>query len=134
MHEGNNIVPGRRIGITTTIPVEVILSTGAVPVDLNNLFITSDSRADYIRAAEIDGYPRNVCGWIKGIYGALKKNTDITTVIAVTAGDCSNTHALMETLELVGVQTIPFAYPYGRERGSLASEIQRLAERLGRSC
>lgn len=121
---------GRRIGITTTVPAELIWSAGAVPVDLNNLFISSPDRAAYIRRAERDGYPRNVCGWIKGIYGALMENRDIETVVAVTQGDCSNTHALMETLRLADITTIPFAYPYEHEPSSLRREIESLAARL----
>ena len=30
------------IGFTTSIPVEIILAAGKIPVDLNNIFITSD--------------------------------------------------------------------------------------------
>ena len=120
----------KKIGITTTIPSEVIFAAGAVPVDLNNLFISSWERRDFIRKAERDGYPRNVCGWIKGIYGGLLASEDIDCVVAVTQGDCSNTHALMETLEIKGVRTIPFAYPYDRDRGNIAREIERLAETL----
>jgi len=121
----------RRIGITTTVPCEVILASGGVPVDLNNVFVTSERRGEYIRKAEHDGYPRNVCGWIKGIYGALTVESDIDTVVAVTQGDCSNTHALMETLELVGIRTVPFAYPYVRDPESLRREIEFLASELG---
>ena len=120
-----------RIGITTTIPSEVIFAAGAVPVDLNNIFITSPRRAEYIRAAERAGYPRNVCGWIKGMYGVLAECDDIRTVVAVTQGDCSNTHALMETLELIGIRTIPFAYPYDRDPSLMQREIDRLAEVFG---
>ena len=98
----------QRIGITTTVPSEVIWASGAVPVDLNNVFITSENRNKFITFAEREGYPRNVCGWIKGIYGVLNYESDITTVVAVTQGDCSNTHALMETLQLKGIRTIPF--------------------------
>ena len=120
-----------RIGITTTIPSEVIWAAGAVPVDLNNIFITSGHRKEFIKSAERDGYPRNVCAWIKGIYGVLQYHSDIKTVIAVTQGDCSNTHALMETLQLKGIQTIPFAYPYDHDSQKLAFEISHLAEKLG---
>jgi len=123
----------RRIGITTTVPVEVILASGNIPVDLNNIFITSDRRDEYVRTAERDGYPRNVCTWIKGMYGCLAHDNDIDTVVAVTQGDCSNTHALMETLAMKGIETIPFAYPYGREPDLLRSEIVRLTGELGTS-
>jgi benzoyl-CoA reductase/2-hydroxyglutaryl-CoA dehydratase subunit BcrC/BadD/HgdB len=120
----------RRIGITTTIPSEVIWAAGMVPVDLNNLFITSAHREQYIKAAEREGYPRNVCGWIKGIYGALAVDAGIDTVIAVTEGDCSNTHALMETLQLRNIRSISFAYPFSRSPEILAGEICRLAGEL----
>ncbi|MFC1485399.1 2-hydroxyacyl-CoA dehydratase family protein [Candidatus Latescibacterota bacterium] len=121
----------RRIGMTTTVPAELIWAAGAVPVDLNNLFITSPRRHDFIRYAEREGYPRNVCNWIKGIYGVLCDTSDIRTVIAVTQGDCSNTQALMETLALKSIEIIPFAYPYERSRDRLAHEIDTLARRLG---
>lgn len=123
----------RRIGITTTVPSEVIWAAGCTPVDLNNLFITSPERYRYIKLAEHEGYPRNVCGWIKGIYGALAADNGIDTVVAVTQGDCSNTHALMETLRLRGIRTIPFAYPYDRNPETLRDEIRRLADALGTS-
>lgn len=121
----------RRIGITTTIPSEVIWAAGMMPVDLNNLFITSGRRDLFIKAAEHDGYPRNVCGWIKGIYGALAADSDIDAVVAVTQGDCSNTHALMETLHLKHIRTIPFAFPWDRAPDLLRGEIVRLADALG---
>jgi benzoyl-CoA reductase/2-hydroxyglutaryl-CoA dehydratase subunit BcrC/BadD/HgdB len=121
----------RRIGITTTVPSEIIIASGCAPVDLNNLFINSDRRDYYIREAEREGYPRNVCGWIKGIYGVLAVEGGIDTVVAVTQGDCSNTHALMETLRLRGIRTIPFAYPYDRDPAALSREMARLALDLG---
>ena len=34
-----------RIGITTTVPVEIIIAAGHTPVDLNNLFITDPEAA-----------------------------------------------------------------------------------------
>ena len=55
-----------RIGMTTTVPVEIILAGGHVPVDLNNVFITGAEPVRRVEAAEDDGYPRNICGWIKG--------------------------------------------------------------------
>jgi benzoyl-CoA reductase/2-hydroxyglutaryl-CoA dehydratase subunit BcrC/BadD/HgdB len=121
----------RKVGFTTTIPSEVVYAAGAIPVDLNNVFITSDTRDDFITTAEKHGYPRNVCGWIKGIYGVIAGTSNIDTVIAVTQGDCSNTHALMETLHLLGIRTIPFSYPYNRDYDTLSREISLLAETLG---
>ncbi|HAG06826.1 MAG TPA: 2-hydroxyglutaryl-CoA dehydratase, partial [Peptococcaceae bacterium] len=105
-----------KVGITTTIPVEVIYAAGWTPVDLNNLFITSQDPRGLVEEAERAGYPRNICAWIKGIYGVVLAHSEIKTVIAVTQGDCSNTHALMETLALTGLKIIPFAYPFDRDR------------------
>jgi len=121
----------KKIGITTTIPSEVVFASGNIPVDLNNILITSDRRGEFIKKAEHDGYPRNVCGWIKGIYGVLASSREIEKVIAVTQGDCSNTHSLMETLQLIGIETIPFAYPFERDKESIAKEIEKLADILG---
>ncbi|MFP4458574.1 MAG: 2-hydroxyacyl-CoA dehydratase family protein [Candidatus Zixiibacteriota bacterium] len=123
-----------KIGITTTIPVEIIYAAGHVPIDLNNSLVSSQIRDKLISSAEYSGYPRNICGWIKGIYGSvirMLEKENLSTIIAVTQGDCSNTHALMETLELAGVRTIPFAFPYDRSRRILKEQIDELADKLG---
>ncbi|MEW6182742.1 MAG: 2-hydroxyacyl-CoA dehydratase [Bacillota bacterium] len=120
-----------KVGLTSTIPVEVLFAAGAVPVDLNNVFVASPDAVKLLEVAERAGYPRNVCGWIKGIYGAVLREKDLRTVAAVTQGDCSNTHALMETLELEGIKIIPFAYPYDRERKLLAAQVECLMDHFG---
>ncbi len=120
-----------RIGITTTVPVEIILAAGHVPVDLNNVFITDKEANRLVEIAEDAGYPRNICGWIKGLYSVVIDRGDIDKVLAVTQGDCSNTHALMETLQLAGVETIPFAYPFDRDYDILKLQMDKLIEMLG---
>lgn len=120
-----------RVGITTTVPVEVLYAAGCVPVDLNNVFITGPNPQALVEEAELAGYPRNVCAWIKGLYSTVRRDRNIRTIIAVTQGDCSNTHALMETLELAGVEVIPFAYPFDRDRDLLALQIEKLMCRFG---
>lgn len=120
----------RRVGFTTTIPLEVLIAAGAVPIDLNNVFITNPSSNSLIEDAELAGFPRNVCGWIKGIYGAVEAS-GITEMIAVTEGDCSYTKALMEVLSLQGVRVYPFAYPASRGREELRAEIEKLMAHLG---
>jgi benzoyl-CoA reductase/2-hydroxyglutaryl-CoA dehydratase subunit BcrC/BadD/HgdB len=119
----------KKIGITSTIPVEVVYAAGCVPVDLNNIFITSENASAMVAEAEYEGYPRNACGWIKGIYSAAKK-ADIDALIAVVEGDCSQTQAMVETLEMAGIKIIPFAYPYGRDRNLLRMSIGKLIDRL----
>jgi benzoyl-CoA reductase/2-hydroxyglutaryl-CoA dehydratase subunit BcrC/BadD/HgdB len=119
------------IGITTTVPVEIILAAGHVPVDLNNIFITDKEANRLVEVAEDAGYPRNICGWIKGLYSVVVERGNIDKVLAVTQGDCSNTHALMETLQLVGVETIPFAYPFDRDYDMLKLQMDKLITALG---
>lgn len=115
-----------KAGITTTVPVEVIYAAGWVPVDLNNVFITDENPRLLVEEAEMAGYPRNLCAWIKGIYSTVLKNSDIRHIIAVTQGDCSNTHALMETLQLADVKVIPFAFPYDRDFDMLHLQIEKM--------
>ncbi|MEW6662518.1 MAG: 2-hydroxyacyl-CoA dehydratase family protein [Bacillota bacterium] len=122
---------GAKVGFTTSIPVEVIFAAGAVPVDINNIFITHPRCRELVEEAEFAGFPRNVCSWIKGIYSTVIEAKDIQYVIAVTQGDCSFTHALMEIFECRGIKTIPFAYPYGRDYDLLKLQIEKLMDFFG---
>ena len=115
----------RKIGITTTVPVEIIYAAKCIPVDLNNIFITSDNPEEFVLNAERDGFPRTTCSWIKGIYtAALKEN--IKEVIAVMEGDCSNTHALSEVFQTDGIKIIPFSYPFSKDYKTLKKNIEKL--------
>ena len=113
-----------RVGITTTVPIEIVLAGGSIPIDLNNLFMSQDS-LHLVHKAEMQGFPRNFCTWIKGIYSVTLQE-GISHIIAVTQGDCSNTQALMETLSLEGVTIISFAYPYDRDEELLRLQMKRL--------
>lgn len=120
-----------QIGITTTVPVEIIMAAGHTPVDLNNIFISNLEAGRLTEVAEEAGYPRNICGWIKGLYAVVVNSDSINTVIAVTQGDCSNTHALMETYQLAGINIIPFAYPFDRDYDLLSLQMDKLVKALG---
>ncbi|KLU59464.1 2-hydroxyglutaryl-CoA dehydratase, D-component [Peptococcaceae bacterium CEB3] len=122
-----------KIGLTTTVPAEVIYAAGETPVDLNNVFITGPDAMKRVEEAELAGYPRSVCGWIKGLYSTALHYPDIRRIIAVTQGDCSNTHALMETWALEGLEILPFAFPYDRDQDMLRLQIEKLIEALGTS-
>ena len=117
--------------MTTTVPVEIILAAGHVPVDLNNVFINGTEPVRRVEAAEDAGYPRNICGWIKGLYSTVVATDCVDAVIAVTQGDCSNTQALMETWEMEGIRVIPFAYPFDRDTDLLRLQMQKMVEVLG---
>ncbi len=120
----------KKIGITTTVPVEVLMAAGYIPIDLNNLFIASADYNKYIDIAERDGFPKSMCAWIKGIYGACLEN-GITEIIGVTEGDCSNTKVLLEVLKSKGVKGHPFAFPHSHTRESVHREIEKFMGMFG---
>ena len=78
----------KSIGFTTSIPVEIIYGAGLRPVDLNNVFITDKNAVRLIEEAENEGFPRNTCSWIKGIYSAVLNSKNIDTIVSVVEGDC----------------------------------------------
>jgi benzoyl-CoA reductase/2-hydroxyglutaryl-CoA dehydratase subunit BcrC/BadD/HgdB len=117
------------IGITATVPMEIVLAAGQRPVDLNNLFITSENPGRLVAQAEAAGFSHNICAWIKGIYSTVI-NHGIAEVIAVTGGDCSNTIALGELLERKGIRVIPFEYPLDRSRAVLEAQMESLRKEL----
>jgi benzoyl-CoA reductase/2-hydroxyglutaryl-CoA dehydratase subunit BcrC/BadD/HgdB len=119
-----------KIGLTTTVPIEVLLAAGRLPVDLNNLFVTSEQASTYISLAESDGFPKSMCAWIKGIYGACITH-NITEVVGVTEGDCTNTKCLLDIFELKGIKLYPFAFPHGREVDRLQNSIKDLEHLFG---
>ena len=116
------------IGITSTIAQEIVWSSGEKLVDLNNLFVEGDS-AHYIDIAERNGFPGNICSWIKGMYGVIKEHK-ITKVIGVTEGDCSTTKGLMEILAQEGIEVIPFSFPHDRDYTKLQQEFTKLIDYL----
>lgn len=119
----------KTVGFTTTIPVEIVFAGGYRPCDLNNVFITAPDPGRYIARAERDGFPKSMCNWIKGIYGVVM-DEGIDTVVTVMEGDCSNTLALAEILQYRGIRTIPFLFPYDRDRRSLEYEMGKFMAAL----
>lgn len=83
-----------RVGFTTTIPIEILFAAGKILVSLNNVFISHPQKKALVEKTELEGFPRNICGWIKGIY-AVAMRLDLDEVIAVTQGDCSNTQGVI---------------------------------------
>ncbi|MGQ9705768.1 MAG: 2-hydroxyacyl-CoA dehydratase family protein [bacterium] len=122
----------RRVGITTTVPIEIIYSAGLVPIDLNNIFIARSDALQMVENAEAVGYPRSFCAWVKGIYSIVIES-GIKLVVGVVQGDCSNTHVLMDTLSEIGVKAVPFTYPYDRSSEIFSIELGRFARRFGTS-
>ena len=121
----------RIIGITSTIPIEIIFAAGYAPIDLNNIFICDKLSYKMVEDAESAGLPRNTCAWIKGIYAATRKY-HIRKIVSVIQGDCSNNQALMEIFQTEGIETIPFAYPHSKtNKEFLHDQLVKLANNLG---
>lgn len=118
----------KRIGISTTVPVEPFIAAGVSAVDLNNLFVMNSDPASLVEEAQVRGFPRNICTWIKGMY---EPAMEMDGVVGVVRGDCSNTDSLLDTLKREGVATHPFSYPIDRSRDDLESEIASLCNFLG---
>ncbi|MBI4007679.1 MAG: 2-hydroxyacyl-CoA dehydratase [Planctomycetes bacterium] len=120
----------KAIGITSTVPVEIIFAAGYIPIDLNNIFICDEDPYGMVENAETMGFPRNTCSWIKGIYTATK-NVGIKRIIGVVQGDCSHTNALLEVFQSEGIEVIPFSYPHKGNRSLLEAQLVELAKTLG---
>lgn len=120
----------KTVGITATVPSEIIFAAGFVPLDLNNVFITSENPSHYLELAERSGFPANICAWIKGIYGVVKE-MGVKHVVGLVEGDCSNTLALLEVLSSEGVKTTRFGYPNNGDPVALSSEIERFRKQMG---
>ncbi|ENK1243536.1 2-hydroxyacyl-CoA dehydratase [Clostridium botulinum] len=117
----------KKIGLTTTVPIEVLIASGYTPIDLNNMFITSENYLKYIDIAERDGFPKSLCAWIKGIYGACLEN-DINEIVGVMEGDCSNTKALIDVFKLKGIKVYPFSFPHSHELSDVEFHIRKFME------
>jgi benzoyl-CoA reductase/2-hydroxyglutaryl-CoA dehydratase subunit BcrC/BadD/HgdB len=120
----------KKIGITTTVPVEILIAAGYQPIDLNNTLVSAPDPNKYVTIAERDGFPLNCCAWIKGIYGVCLDG-GINDVLCVTSGDCSNTIMLMEVLKLKGKNAMPFAYPERPNVEEMDYVLEKLAATFG---
>lgn len=115
----------KRVGLTTTIPVEVLYAAGVTPIDLNNIFVASVNGKEYIEKSEMEGFPRNLCSWIKGLFSVAMEN-DIRQIIGVCEGDCSNTEALLEVWRMKGLEVVPFGFPKSRDIETMKRQIDSL--------
>jgi benzoyl-CoA reductase/2-hydroxyglutaryl-CoA dehydratase subunit BcrC/BadD/HgdB len=120
----------KKIGITTTVPLEVLIAAGYQPVDLNNILVADPDPSRLINIAERAGFPLNCCSWIKGIYGVCMEY-GIDNVLGVTGGDCSNTIMLTEVLKLKGCRTLSFAFPDKSDPQLMQEKLEELANLLG---
>ena len=115
-----------KIGLTTSLPIEVIYASNNIPIDLNNILVSGNAE-ESVTYAEKKGFPRNICAWIKGLY-TIAKNSNIDELVGVVEGDCSNTHSLMSVLKSEGIKVSSFSYPYNRDKETLQREISAFAD------
>jgi len=119
----------KRIGFTTSLPVEVLYAAGHIPIDLNNIFLTLDS-SELVHSAELFGFPRTLCSWIKGNFSAAL-STDLDEVIGIVQGDCSNSNSLLEMIREQKKPVYRFSFPAERDYRMLDREIQALESHYG---
>ena len=120
----------RLVGITTTVPIEVILAAGLVPVDLNNLFISAPDPQSLAEDAERAGFPRTCCCWTKGIYGAIRRR-GMRRLVGVTRGDCSNAEALLDVFRHEGGEPVGFNFPAQQDTAAMQAVLREFAAALG---
>ena len=119
----------KHIAFTSSFPVEVIFAAGHIPVDLNNVFITNDSSTK-VQNAELKGFPRTFCSWIKGNYiAALSTNPDL--IIGIVEGDCSNSNSLLDIFTEDHFPVYRFSFPADKNYEDLDKEITRLEDYFG---
>ncbi|RDU24292.1 2-hydroxyacyl-CoA dehydratase family protein [Anaerosacchariphilus polymeriproducens] len=118
-----------KIGITTTVPIEIVYCAGLIPIDLNNIFVTAENNARYIEVAEKEGFPKSMCAWIKGLYGVCMEH-QINELIGVIEGDCSNSKSLIELWKQKGKKIYPFSFPYSQKKKELEKSLSDLMEQL----
>lgn len=119
----------KRIGFTTSFPVEVIFAAGHIPVDLNNIFLSTDAQG-LIHSAEAKGFPRTICSWIKGNFAAALK-TQVDEVVGIVQGDCSNSNSLLDLIAEEGIPVYRFSFPASRKYADLDKEIHLLEQHYG---
>jgi predicted CoA-substrate-specific enzyme activase len=114
------------VGISSTVPIEVIYSGGFVALDLNNIFISSPSPLELLKKST-EFAPRAVCSWTRGVLAAavfLK----LKNAVIVTEGDCAHTIPITDILAYRNMNVFSFEYPLNHDFNRLKNEIDRFIE------
>lgn len=124
-------IPDPRVGIFSTLPIEVLLAAGRRPVDVNNLFVTHPDPSLFLRRADSAGLPRALCAWTRGLLGAVI-SWELQTVVVVPQGDCSNNTTLAALLERLGIRVLEFNFPVAplRRRERMGYELDAFRRAL----
>ena len=109
------------VGITALVPPEIVYASGNIPVDINNFVPKSGV------------VPRDkLCAWTAlwrdlTLMGRIK----LDKLVVVAGGDCNNALVDGEKIELSGVDTHYFTYPFDGSAKIMRHEIDKLVEFLG---
>ncbi|MEM3567581.1 MAG: 2-hydroxyacyl-CoA dehydratase family protein [Thermoplasmata archaeon] len=110
----------QKVGITALVPPELVYLTGNVPVDLNNF-------VPYTQY-----YPRHkLCAWTAIWRDIVISKRIVERVIVVAGGDCHNSLVDGQKIEMQGIHTHYFFYPFSGEEKLLEEECGKLIEFLG---
>ena len=121
----------RRVGLFSTVPLEILLAAGLRPLDVNNAFVGHAEPRTLLDRAEAAGLPRTLCAWTRGLY-ATTLALGLRRIVVVTAGDCSANRAMAELLRDQGVDVIPFRYPLAdRTAAGVGAALRDFAAALG---
>jgi benzoyl-CoA reductase/2-hydroxyglutaryl-CoA dehydratase subunit BcrC/BadD/HgdB len=111
----------KKIGLTALVPPELIFACQGSPFDVNNVIPGSKK------------YPRNkLCAWT-AIWQEMLSNREIEldSLIVVAGGDCHNALVDGQKVEMSGVPTHFFFYPFDGDPEYLESQLHKLVDFLG---
>ncbi len=118
---GSFVETMKKVGTTALIPSEVVYACGFKPIDLNNFVPFSNITPE-----------DKLCAWT-AIWRelVLKKHVKIDKLIVVASGDCYNALVDGEKIELSGVETFYFTYPFDGNFFYMKKTLKNLVEFLG---
>jgi len=109
-----------KIGITALVPPELIYLTGNLPLDLNN----------FVPYTEY--FPKQkLCAWTAIWRDIVITKRVVDKVVVVAGGDCHNSLVDGQKIEMHGIPTHYFFYPFSGNEAMLEDEFGKLLEFLG---
>ncbi len=109
-----------KVGITALVPPELVYLSGNVPVDLNNF------------VPHTQYYPvHKLCAWTAIWRDIVIAEKFVDKVVVVAGGDCHNSLVDGQKIQMHGIPTHYFFYPFSGEIELMKKECQSLVEFLG---
>lgn len=111
----------KKIGITALVPPELIYACRDEPFDVNNIIPVSKK------------YPKNkLCAWTAIWQEMLsKREINIDSLIVVAGGDCHNALVDGQKVEMSGIPTHFFFYPFDGDPNYLETQLYNLIDFIG---